>query len=163
MNAGQRTGLRWRQTRNTRRIKWASSMASPPPGNPQRSLRAGRSSFKGSDGTRSRKSGARACRCGQSNGSWGSTGPPSGDIWKPEDLRNGARGRFPFRQHRIPWQHSRVTFSLNTYPDIFPDLRHLKPTIEPPTWPNLPPPFTFRPLGGLRCAPGVPVSAPRGG
>ena len=30
----------------------------------------------------------------------------------------------PIRRHRIPWQRNGVIFSLNTYPDIFPDLRH---------------------------------------
>ena len=72
---------------------------------------------------RSRKPGARACRCGQSNGSWASTGPPSGVIWRPEVLQDGSSGWCPIRRHRIPWQRNGVTFSLNTYPDIFPDLR----------------------------------------
>ena len=68
--------------------------------------------------------GARACRCGQSNGSWASTGPPSGVIWRPEVRQDGSSGWCPIRRHRIPWQRNGVTFSLNTYPDIFPDLRH---------------------------------------
>ena len=79
---------------------------------------------RGRDGRRSRKPGARACRCGQSNGSWASTGPPSGVIWRPEVLQDGSSGWRPIRRHRIPWQRNGVTFSLNTYPDIFPDLRH---------------------------------------
>ena len=79
---------------------------------------------RGRDGRRSRKPGARACRCGQSNGSWASTGPPSGVIWRPEVLPDGSSGWCPIRRHRIPWQRNGVTFSLNTYPDIFPDLRH---------------------------------------
>ncbi len=73
---------------------------------------------------RSRKPGARACRCGQSNGSWGSTEPPSGVIWKLEVLQAGSSGWCPIRRHQIPWQRNGVTFSLNTYPDILPDLRH---------------------------------------
>ena len=81
--------------------------------------------FRGRDGRRSRKPGARACRCGQSNGSWASTGPPSGVIWRPEVLQDGSSGWCPIRRHRIPWQRNGVTFSLNTYPDIFPDLRPL--------------------------------------
>ena len=79
---------------------------------------------RGRDGRRSRKPGARACRCGQSNGSWASTGPPSGVIWRPEVLQDGSSGWCPIRRYRIPWQRNGVTFSLNTYPDIFPDLRH---------------------------------------
>ena len=79
---------------------------------------------RGRDGRRSRKPGARACRCGQSNGSWASTGPPSEVIWRPEVLQDGSSGWCPIRRHRIPWQRNGVTFSLNTYPDIFPDLRH---------------------------------------
>ena len=79
---------------------------------------------RGRDGRRSRKPGARACRCGRSNGSWASTGPPSGVIWRPEVLQDGSSGWCPIRRHRIPWQRNGVTFSLNTYPDIFPDLRH---------------------------------------
>ena len=47
---------------------------------------------RGRDGRRSRKPGARACRCGQSNGSWASTGPPSGVIWRPEVLQDGSSG-----------------------------------------------------------------------
>ena len=86
---------------------------------------------RGRDGRRSRKPGARACRCGQSNGSWASTGPPSGVIWRPEVLQDGSSGWCPIRRHRIPWQRNGVTFSLNTYPDIFPDLRH---HIRPSCW-----------------------------
>ena len=99
-------------------------MVKSPPHDPQPSPRASRPSFRGRDGRRSRKPGARACRCGQSNGSWASTGPPSGVIWRPEVLQDGSSGWCPIRQHRIPWQRNGVTFSLNTYPDIFPDLRH---------------------------------------
>ena len=86
---------------------------------------------RGTDGRRSRKPGARACRCGQSQGSWASTGPPSGVIWRPEVLQDGSSGWRPIRRHRIPWQRNGVTFSLNTYPDIFPDLRH---HIRPSCW-----------------------------
>ena len=99
-------------------------MVKSPPHHPQPSPRASRPSFRGRDGRRSRKPGARACRCGQSNGSWASTGPPSGVIWRPEVLQDGSSGWCPIRRHRIPWQRNGVTFSLNTYPDIFPDLRH---------------------------------------
>ena len=83
--------------------------------------------IRGRDGRRSRKPGARACRCGQSNGSWASTGPPSGVIWRPEVLQDGSSGWCPIRRHRIPWQRNGVTFSLNTYPDISPDLRQPQP------------------------------------
>ena len=31
---------------------------------------------------------------------------------------------FPQRRHLMTSQHNRVTFTLNTYPDTFPDLRH---------------------------------------
>ena len=129
MNAGQRTWLRWSQVRNPRRINRTSPMVKSPPHDPQPSPRASRPSFRGRDdrgrdGRRSRKPGARACRCGQSNGSWASTGPPSGVIWRPEVLQDGSSGWCPIRRHRIPWQRNGVTFSLNTYPDIFPNLRH---------------------------------------
>ena len=124
MNAGQRTWLRWSQVRNPRRINRTAPMVKSPPHHPQPSPRASRPSFRGRDGRRSRKPGARAGRCGQSNGSWASTGPPSGVIWRPEVLQDGSSGWCPIRRHRIPWQRNGVTFSLNTYPDIFPDLRH---------------------------------------
>ena len=86
---------------------------------------------RGRDGRRSRKPGARACRCGQSNGSWASTGPPSGVIWRPEVLQDGSSGWCPIRRHRIPWQRNGVPFSLNTYPDIFPDLRQRLQRVGP--------------------------------
>ena len=127
MNAGQRTWLRWSQVRNPRRINRTAPMVKSPPHHPQPSPRASRPSFRGSDGRRSRKPGARACRCGQSNGSWASTGPPSGVIWRPEVLQDGSSVWCPIRRHRIPWQRNGVTFSLNTYPDIFPDLRQPQP------------------------------------
>ena len=76
------------------------------------------------------------CRCGQSNGSWASTGPPSGVIWRPEVLQDGSSGWRPIRRHRIPWQRNGVTFSLNTYPDIFPDLRQPAGTKAPLHWPH---------------------------
>ena len=75
---------------------------------------ASRPSFRRSVGRRSRKPGARACRCGQSNGNWGFTGPPSRNIWRLEVLRNGARAWFQFRRHRIPWRPDQGTFPLNT-------------------------------------------------
>ena len=124
MNAGQRTWLRWSQVRNPRRINRTAPMVKSPPHHPQPSPRASRPSFRGRDGRRSRKPGARACRCGQSNGSWASTGPPSGVIWRPEVLQDGSSGWCPIRRHRIPWQRNGVTFSLNTYPDIYPEQRH---------------------------------------
>ena len=124
MNAGQRTWLRWSQVRNPRRINRTAPMVKSPPHHPQPSPRASRPSFRRRDGRRSRKPGARACRCGQSNGSWASTGPPSEVIWRPEVLQDGSSGWRPIRRHRIPWQRNGVAFSLNTYPDIFPDLRH---------------------------------------
>ena len=52
--------------------------------------------------------------CGPSNGSWESTGPPSGVIWRLEVLQHGSSRRCPIRRHRIPWQRNGVTFSLNT-------------------------------------------------
>ena len=45
-------------------------------GKPKAALRASRRSFRKSDGRRFRKPGARACRCGQSSGTWELTGPP---------------------------------------------------------------------------------------
>ena len=42
----------------------------------------------------------------------------------PEVLQDGSSGWCPIRRHWIPWQRNEVTFSLNTHPDIFPDLRH---------------------------------------
>ena len=75
-------------------------------------------------------------------------------FWRPEVLQDGSSGWRPIRRHRIPWQRKGVTFSLNTYPDIFPDLRQAGgtvfqrrnlSTIEPTTWPTLPPPFIPKP------------------
>ena len=76
------------------------------------------------DGRRFRKPCARGCRCGRSRGSWGSTEPPSRNTWMPTVLRSGGPGLFSLRQHPIQWRHNKVTFMLNTYPDIYAGLRH---------------------------------------
>ena len=46
----------------------------------------------GRDGSRFTKSGARGCCCGQIDGKWESTGPPSRNAWTPRFLQGGAPG-----------------------------------------------------------------------
>ena len=53
----------------------------------------------------------------------GSTEPPSRNTWMPTALQGGGHGRFSLLQHLIQWRHSRVTFMLNTKPDIYASLR----------------------------------------
>ena len=53
-----------------------------------------------------------------------STGAPPGNTWMPRVLQHDNPGRVPPRHHLIPSRHNRVTFTLNTYADIYPEQRH---------------------------------------
>ena len=43
----------------------------------------------------------------------------------PRGLQRDNPGRLPRRHHLIPSRHNRVTFTLNTYADIYPEQRQL--------------------------------------
>ena len=113
-NAGQRLSNPWTQGPRTRRIKGPSPAARLLPESPLPSLPASRRSFGRRDGSRSRKPGARGCRCEELSGNWESTEPPLRNTWKLRVLRRADPGRVPRRRHLIPWWHKRVTFILNT-------------------------------------------------
>ena len=109
-NAGRRLSSHWTQGQRKRRINGPSLTAPPQSASPNPPPLASRRSFRGRDGRRSRKPGARGCRCERSSGSWESTGPPSGTTWTPRVLRRGMTLRHPRRHRLIPWQPDRVTF-----------------------------------------------------
>ena len=75
-NAGRLLSDHWTQGQSTRTITVRSLTLWPQPASLKLPLRASRRSFRKSDGRRFRKPGARACRCGQSSGTWELTGPP---------------------------------------------------------------------------------------
>ena len=75
-NLGPRLSNHWTQGQSTRTITVRSLTPWPQPASLKLPLRASRPSFRKSDGRRFRKPGARACRCGQSSGTWELTGPP---------------------------------------------------------------------------------------
>ena len=78
-----------------------------------------------------RKSGARGCRLERLSGNWKFTGAPSTNIWMPRVLQRDNPGRLPRRQHLIPSRHIRMTFTLNTYADIYPEQRQSQPDDRP--------------------------------
>ena len=109
-NAGPRLSNNWTQGSRTRGIR-GPSPAAPPPASPKPPPRASRRSLRGRDGRRFRKPGARGCRFERSSGNWESTGPQSGNTWRPRVLLPlGDPGRVLRRLHLILWQHNRVTF-----------------------------------------------------
>ena len=109
-NAGRRLSNNWTQGSRTRGIR-GPSPAAPPPASPKPPPRASRRSWRGRDGRRFRKPGARGCRFERSSGSWESTGPQSGNTWRPRVLLPlGDPGRILRRLHLIPWQQNRLTF-----------------------------------------------------
>ena len=75
-NAGPRLSNHWTQGQRMRRIKRPSQTALFQPASPKPPPRASRRSWKGRDGRRFRKPGARGCRFERSSGSWESTEPP---------------------------------------------------------------------------------------
>ena len=106
-NAGRRLSNHWTQGQRKRRIKGPLLAALPPPARPKPPLRTSRRSFsrrsfRGRDGRRFRKPGARRCRLERPSGSWESTGPPSRNTWTPRVLRRGKTKRVPRRHHLIP-------------------------------------------------------------
>ena len=108
-NVGPRPSNPWTQGQRMSRIKGPSPAAQPQSAIPKPPPRASRRSFRGGDGKRFRKPGARGCRCEQSSGSWESTGPPSRNTWTRRVLRRGNPARRPRHHHLIPWQPNRVT------------------------------------------------------
>ena len=75
-NAGPRLSNHWTQGQRMRRIKRPSQTALFQPPSPKPPPRASRRSWRGRDGRRFRKPGARGCRFERSSGSWESTEPP---------------------------------------------------------------------------------------
>ena len=75
-------------------------------------------------GRRFGKPGASGCRCERSRENRRSTEPPSRNTWIPTALQGGGPCRVSLRQHLIQWRHNRVTFVLDTSPNISADLRH---------------------------------------
>ena len=75
-NAGPRLSNHWTQGQRMRRIKRPSLTALFQPASPKPPPRASRRSWRGRDGRRFRKPGARGCRFERSRGSWESTEPP---------------------------------------------------------------------------------------
>ena len=75
-NAGPRLSNHWTQGQRMRRIKRPSQTALFQPASPKPPPRASRRSWRGRDGRRFRKPGARGCRFERSSGSWESTEPP---------------------------------------------------------------------------------------
>ncbi len=72
-NLGPRLSNHRTQGQSTRTITVRSLTPWPQPASLKPPLRASRRSFRKSDARRFRKPGARACRCGQSSGTWEST------------------------------------------------------------------------------------------
>ena len=69
-NAGRLLSNHWTRGHRKSRIKGSSQTARPQPASSRPPLRASRRSFRGRDGRRFRKPGARGCRCERSSGSW---------------------------------------------------------------------------------------------
>ena len=108
-NVGLRLSNPWTQGQRMSRIKGPSPATQPQPASPKPPPRASRRSFRGRDGKRFRKPGARGWRCEQSSGSWESTGPPSRNTWTRRVLRRDNPARRP-RRHHLIWQPYQVTF-----------------------------------------------------
>ena len=69
-NAGRLLSNHWTRGHRKSRIKGSSQTSRPQPASSRPPLRASRRSFRGRDGRRFRKPGARGCRCERSSGSW---------------------------------------------------------------------------------------------